>query len=743
MLFSRYPLIRATLAAAFALLTCPALAQHVPLDGYLPMLGFGLTAEFNEDFGFSPEPSSSPAGANFLGPGSSSSSYGTAHYDVALLDTGAGFSLLNPDGYQAFNIAGRYPGESDGFAGTESLPVGGASGQVNALINDPVGIYAGGLQDRAGTATNLVMPHAAVTGQTNVSLVTMPAPTQLPNVIGLPFASQYATRIRNDAPQVFQLNGKTVRTPAIDFLPLGSGGGDINRRAPLDLLPGAGFQSAPTYLPNIVNFDIDNPQENPSTPTLMASSSAGLFIDVDISNGEESLQDRSFFFDTGASVTVVSEENAARLGFDVYLDEPEFTVPVIGSSGSAIDVPGFFVDELEIFVFGGTPVVVPNVPVLVLDVVNVSNPSNIVEGIVGTNVLAGRNLVIDPNPSLGGSGPSPGLYIGDIITTDAHWDTMAATGQWSAAGNWDSNAAPDYLTNATAAAASTGNQEITVVGEQLTGSLTVQGGAAGGQMTVRITPSSKLTAFSGATATEGGAIVLQQATLDVQYVDVRGGTLAGDGLVQTGSGPIPGQVENVGGVVAPGADGVGVLTIDGRYSNRTAGVVQIDIGGLTPGTQHDQLVITEVAALGGTLEVSLADLGAGAFQPSLGDRFEVLQYGGVRDQFQTLSLPVGYQWEAEYGPTGLWLEVTGLGLRGDFNSDGVVDAADYAVLREGMGINYMPSDIQVWLNNYGASLPNPAAPSFPAPSPASFALLAMTIALSCVARRRGRDAVQG
>jgi hypothetical protein len=42
------------------------------------------------------------------------------------------------------------------------------------------------------------------------------------------------------------------------------------------------------------------------------------------------------------------------------------------------------------------------------------------------------------------------------------------------------------------------------------------------------------------------------------------------------------------------------------------------------------------------------------------------------------------------------------GLPGDFNSDGLVDAADYSVWRDGLGTTYTPEDFDLWKANFGA-----------------------------------------
>ncbi|MGL4514464.1 MAG: retropepsin-like aspartic protease [Lacipirellulaceae bacterium] len=706
-------------AAAIAVWSGSALGQ-VPIDGFLPMVGIAFSNEFSEDFVFSPTATPSAVGKTLLGPG------GTPRFGVALLDTGAGFSAITAQAYSEFNLRGPYPGETDGYRGTETVTIGGATGQLQAEINDPFGLYAAGMQGRTAAGAALSMDRAALRGQTNVSTITFPAESPLPNILGLPYASQYATRIRNDAPQVFELEGRTIRTPSIEFLERGTGGNGITRKAPMTLSPGANFAQAPVYLPNIQNFDIDNPEENPTFPTL---TQGALFVSASATNGAASLGNRSFFFDTGASVTVLSQFNALQLGFDATTDTPEFTVSVVGSGGLLTGVPGFFVDSLTIPALGGS-ITLTNVPVLVLDVTNPADPGNVVEGILGTNLLAGRNVVIDPNPSLGGGGQSAGLYISDPVTTSFTWTTTAASAPWTTAGSWDAAATPTYLSTTQVRNVSGAVQEAVVSGDQVGWDVQV-GGGAGQPITVRIAPGAKLTTFSGVDIQPGGTIRLQEATLDAQYVEVRGGgTLTGSGSIRTGSGPIKGQVESVGGVIAPG-DGIGELSIDGRLSLGAGSVLQMQVAGPGQGTEHDHMVVDGVAALGGTLDVSLSNLLASGFAPQPGDRFELMTYTERGGLFTTVNLPAGFAWELDYGDTALTLSLPG--LAGDYNRDGVVNAGDYTVWRDGLGTTYAPGHYQTWVANYGATGP---ATSSAVPEPATLVTLVVGLAGARAPRRR-------
>ena len=60
-----------------------------------------------------------------------------------------------------------------------------------------------------------------------------------------------------------------------------------------------------------------------------------------------------------------------------------------------------------------------------------------------------------------------------------------------------------------------------------------------------------------------------------------------------------------------------------------------------------------------------------------------------------------------FGPTpGYFDDVTvssGATLPGDYNGNGVVDAADYVVWRNGLGTTFVQSDYNVWRQHFGAT----------------------------------------
>jgi hypothetical protein len=68
---------------------------------------------------------------------------------------------------------------------------------------------------------------------------------------------------------------------------------------------------------------------------------------------------------------------------------------------------------------------------------------------------------------------------------------------------------------------------------------------------------------------------------------------------------ILGDVVNAG-TVAPG-NSPDITTIIGDYVQLPGSTLEIEVGGLTPGTEHDMLVVTGTATLGGQLVVPLID----------------------------------------------------------------------------------------------------------------------------------------
>ena len=145
-------------------------------------------------------------------------------------------------------------------------------------------------------------------------------------------------------------------------------------------------------------------------------------------------------------------------------------------------------------------------------------------------------------------------------------------------------------------------------------------------------------------------------------IDLGGGTLdpgetlnleAGDSLI--GSGTLSANLVNAG-TVSPGAS-PGTITVDGDYTQAVDGILEIELGGTTPGTGHDQLVVTGAATLQGTLNVSLLP----DFTPQAGDTFFIVNHlTSGTGNFSVENLPVlpgGLMFEIDYADPGVTLTV--------------------------------------------------------------------------------------
>jgi uncharacterized protein (DUF2141 family) len=149
------------------------------------------------------------------------------------------------------------------------------------------------------------------------------------------------------------------------------------------------------------------------------------------------------------------------------------------------------------------------------------------------------------------------------------------------------------------------------------------------------------------------ANILNQGT-----VVLRGGKLITDtipiGETFSGTGTIQADLTNSG-TISPGTS-PGTLTVDGTYTQESTGTLAIEIGGTTPDTEHDQLVVTGAGALDGTLDVTLIN----DFTPALGQSFTILTYASRTGTFSAEDLPdldPGLYWETAYRNTSVVLYV--------------------------------------------------------------------------------------
>ena len=105
------------------------------------------------------------------------------------------------------------------------------------------------------------------------------------------------------------------------------------------------------------------------------------------------------------------------------------------------------------------------------------------------------------------------------------------------------------------------------------------------------------------------------------------GVLEGNGTAAT-------DVSN-GGTLRPGTS-AGTLNVNGACVSEPGGSLEIEIGGLTPGSGHDVLSATGAFAADGGLKATLIN----AFTPALGNQFTVVTASSASGLFDTFVLPV-------------------------------------------------------------------------------------------------------
>jgi Big-like domain-containing protein/Calx-beta domain-containing protein/hemolysin type calcium-binding protein len=151
------------------------------------------------------------------------------------------------------------------------------------------------------------------------------------------------------------------------------------------------------------------------------------------------------------------------------------------------------------------------------------------------------------------------------------------------------------------------------------------------------------------------------------------GLISVDGTSTFASGPLAntatGRIHGTGtvqaqltsnGVVAPGfpTDNppAGLLKLTGAYTAGPAGKLAVDIGGLTPGTQHDQLQVSGAITLGGTLDITTLP----GFTPTVGQSFTIATGSSVTGDFAAIDgadLPGDLHYVVEKTPTAAILRV--------------------------------------------------------------------------------------
>lgn len=198
-----------------------------------------------------------------------------------------------------------------------------------------------------------------------------------------------------------------------------------------------------------------------------------------------------------------------------------------------------------------------------------------------------------------------------------------------------------------------------------------------------------------ASATVGRSIILDGGTLEAPS----GISLAGGGGALQGEGTAVGDVANSGSVIPEGS--TGLLHVEGNYTQSASGRLVIFMDLLSPPGDNPRLDVAGDVALDGTLQMNLGSMGQFRGTRS----FDVLDWGSNLNgtTFSMLQLPMfggAFTWDTSQLYTNGVLTLIGPPVEGDYNGDGIVDAADYTIWRDTLGST---TDLRANGDNTGAS----------------------------------------
>lgn len=201
-------------------------------------------------------------------------------------------------------------------------------------------------------------------------------------------------------------------------------------------------------------------------------------------------------------------------------------------------------------------------------------------------------------------------------TATNYFRTQSANADWNQPGSWESSADNSFWIAATDFPGSSA-AAVNVLANQ----------------TVNL-PSG----FNASTANlnNGGTVNVNSNTLTVS------GTLTNSGKIE-GSGAIVHTSFTNSGTIAPG-NSPGILSFTGDLVNN--GTLDMEIGGTSPGTGHDQILVSGTMTISGTMNVSFIN----GFTPAVNDEFILIDAASSTGAFSAVNLPViaPRVWETTY-----------------------------------------------------------------------------------------------
>ena len=349
-----------------------------PISGFVPRIAVNVTNSHSDDLDWVGQP------RNFV-VGSYLTNNPEKNFIMGLFDTGASTCILSNKGAERAGVF------SSDLLTPNTIELAGATGSTFGFVSMPLAVFMDGLSSI--DPNSMLLNDSNMVGESNISVVVgdVPEPNMpdLPTVIGSPVSVYFVTGIYNENPISVTYDGNNYTSPDIRFynkydldIP------NYVNKIPLNLIPAGAADVG--YFPDLDS--IFDPSIRPGSPSVIGTLIQSLFFvsSVDLTDSTHTALDKNrFMLDTGAQVTVISSEIAARLGLDPANED--FEVEIQDITGLITYEPGFYIDSLEIAALGQW-LSFTNVPVVMLDVD--SPEGGYLNGIIGMNLFTEYNLVL-------------------------------------------------------------------------------------------------------------------------------------------------------------------------------------------------------------------------------------------------------------------------------------------------------------------------------------------------------------
>ncbi len=258
----------------------------------------------------------------------------------------------------------------------------------------------------------------------------------------------------------------------------------------------------------------------------------------------------------------------------------------------------------------------------------------------------------------------------------------------------------------------------------------------------------------GTTIFEGTSNTTITGTLRLNNTATRinaGATFAGGGTLLNVAGRTLTLVDGADVDVLLQNDGTLVLgTSPGQtqgldFEQTATGTWNVELGG-TGINDYDRMTLSGLAAVDGTLDLALL----APYVPTLADPLlTILSASSVSGTFDAVvqppTMPAGLAFSVIYNAANIQLQVVNALLAGDYNNNGIVDAADYVLWRNGGPLQndptpgVQPADYDVWRAHFGQTAGSGSGVEFSAavPEPSIIAMALLAIVGSLLLGSRG------